>query len=111
MMRGMDETWQAYLVDMSTYSWFNIGYKYLLTIIDIFSKYAWAIPTKTKRGKDITDAMNSVLKKDRVPQKLHADKGKEFHNSELKGKITISLSPIFDRGFCMYKPKEIEIQE
>ena len=84
MVRGLDETWQADLVDMSAYARYNNGYKYLLTIIDIFSKYAWVVPTKTKSGKDVTDAMNSVLKKGRVPRKLHVDRGKEFYNSEFK---------------------------
>ena len=84
VVRGLDESWQADLMDMSTYAWYNNGYKYLLTIIDIFLKYAWVVPTKTKSGKDVTDAMNSVLKRGRVPRKLHVDQGKEFHNSELK---------------------------
>ena len=84
VMRGLDETWQADLVDMSAYARYNNGYKYLLTIIDIFSKYAWVIPTRTKSGKDVTDAMISVFKKGRVPRKLHVDRGKEFYNHEFK---------------------------
>ena len=84
VVRGLDETWQADLVDMSAYARYNKDYKYLLTIIDIFSKYAWAVPTKTKGSKDVTDAMYSVLKKGRVPRKLHVDQGKEFYNSEFK---------------------------
>ena len=84
VMRGLDETWQADLVDMSAYARYNNGYKYLLTIIDIFSKYAWVIPTRTKSGKDVADAMKTVLKKGRVPRKLHVDQGKEFYNHEFK---------------------------
>ncbi|XP_015120502.1 uncharacterized protein LOC107043479 [Diachasma alloeum] len=83
-VRGLDETWQADLVDMTAYSRENKGHKYLLTIIDIFSKYAWAVPTKTQNEKDVTDAMESILKQSRVPQKLHVDRGKEFYNSEFK---------------------------
>lgn len=84
IMRGIDETWQADLVDMTAYAQHNNGYKYLLTIIDIFSKYAWVVPTKSKSGKDVTNAINSVLKMGRVPQKLHVDQGKEFYNNEFK---------------------------
>ena len=84
MVRGLDETWLADLVDMSVYVRYNNGYKYLLTIIDIFSKYAWTVPTKTKSGKDMTDAMNSVFKEGRVPRKLHVDQGKESYNIEFK---------------------------
>ena len=69
-------------MDMSAYARYNNDYKYLLTIIYIFSKFAWAVPTKTNGGKDVTDAMNSVLKKGRVPRKLHVAQGKEFFNSE-----------------------------
>ncbi|XP_015124149.1 uncharacterized protein LOC107046139 [Diachasma alloeum] len=83
-MRGVDENWQADLVDMTAYSRENKGYKYLLTVIDIFSKYVWAVPTKTKYGKDVTNAMESVLKQGRIPKKLHVDRGKEFYNREFK---------------------------
>ena len=83
-IRGLDETWQADLVDMSDYAASNKGYKFLLTVIDIFSKYAWAVPLKTKKGKDVTDAMQSILKGGRTPKFLHVDRGKEFYNSEFK---------------------------
>ncbi|XP_015118905.1 uncharacterized protein LOC107042382 [Diachasma alloeum] len=83
-VRGVDETWQADLVDMSAYGRENGGYKYRLTVIDVFSKYAWAVPTKPKNGKDVSSAMASILEQGRVPQKLHVDRGKEFHNGEFK---------------------------
>lgn len=80
-IRNLDETWQADLVDMSAYAGNNNGYKYLLTVIDIFSKFAWAVPIKRKNAKDVTDAMESILRAGRVPKKLHVDRGKEFYNS------------------------------
>lgn len=84
-MRGLDETWQADLVDMSTYSNENKEYKFLLTVIDIFSKYAWGVPLKTKNGPDVTAAMKSILEQsNRHPKNLHADQGKEFYNKEFK---------------------------
>ena len=97
-MRELDETWQADPVDMSAYALYNNGYKYLLTSIDIFLIYAWAVPTKTKSGKDVTDALNGVLKKGREPRKLHVDHSKEFYNSELKAlmqRYDITLYPTF----------------
>ena len=69
-IRGLDETWRADLVDISDHASSNKGYKYLLTIIDIFSKYAWAVPLKSKNGKDVASAMQSVPKKGRVPKNL-----------------------------------------
>lgn len=83
-IRGLDETWQADLVDMTKYAHVNKGFKYLLTVIDIFSKYAWAIPTKSKSGPDVTSAMKLVLKEGRTPKKLHVDQGKEFYNKDFE---------------------------
>lgn len=83
-IRDLDETWQADLVDMSAYAKENEGHKYLLTVIDIFSKFAWAIPLKSKNGKDVTIAMESILKCTRVPINLHVDNGTEFYNSTFK---------------------------
>ena len=62
----------------------NKGYRYQLTIIDIFSKYAWAVPVKRKAGKDVAEAMKSVLVKGRVPKNLHTDRDKEFYNSDFQ---------------------------
>jgi hypothetical protein len=83
-IRGLDETWQADLVDMSAYSSINNGYKFLLTVIDIFSKFAWGVPIKSKRAGDVTIAMKSVLTQGRAPKHLHVDQGKEFYNSEFR---------------------------
>lgn len=83
-MRGIDETWQADSVEMIPYAKSNKGFKYMLTVIDIFSKYAWAVPTKSKNGKDISAAMKFILVQGRVPKNLHTDKGKEFYNSQFE---------------------------
>ena len=78
-----NEQWQADLVDLQKFSKNNDGYKYLLTIIDIFSKYAFVVPIKSKSGKNIKDAFELVFK-DRFPSKIQTDRGKEFVNSEFK---------------------------
>ena len=52
-MRDLDEKWQAVLVQMLSYASVNKGFKLLLTVIDHFSKYAFAIPIKSKSAKDI----------------------------------------------------------
>ena len=51
-----DEIWSADLVDMQTFSSFNEGFKYILTVIDVFSKYAWAVPIKDKSAATVTKA-------------------------------------------------------
>ena len=53
VIRGYDDLWQADLVEMRSYAKQNRGYHYILTIIDAFRKYAWAIPVKTKSGHDV----------------------------------------------------------
>lgn len=84
IMRGIDETWQADLVDMSAYSKENQGNTFLLTVIDTFSKFAWAVPLKTKNATDVTKAMKYILDQNRQPRNLQVDQGSEFYNKKLK---------------------------
>ena len=53
-------------------------------IIDVFSKYGWAIPLKTKTGPEVMKAFQSLWKTQKPPQKLWTDKGKEFYNKSMK---------------------------
>ena len=79
---GIDDTWQIDLVDMQKHAKLNKGFHYILTIIDVFSKFAWAIPIKRKTGNYTTLAFKSVLKKSkRCPQKIQLDKGADFLNT------------------------------
>ena len=55
----------------------NDGYKYLLLVIDIFSKYGWVIPLENKKGKTVAEALKTIFK-ERKPEKLWTDKGNEF---------------------------------
>ena len=69
---------------MQPYARENKGCRYLLTIIDVFSKYAWVVPIKSKSDIDVTTAMKNVLVQGRVPKNLQTDKGKQFYNSNFK---------------------------
>jgi len=81
----MDEQWQADLVDLSKLAKYNHGYKYLLVIIDVLSKYAWVRPLKSKYAKELKAALEDVFDKSkRQPQFIHTDKGTEFLNSAVK---------------------------
>lgn len=71
----IDEQWQADLVEMIPYSSENKGMKYILTVIDTFSKFAWAIPLKSKACAHVTTAFKSLLDKGRQPKNLQTDKG------------------------------------
>ena len=80
----IDEIWAADLVEMQQFSKWNKGYRYLLMIIDVFSKYGWIVPLKDKKGESVTKAFNEIFKEGRKPQYLWVDKGKEFYNKHLK---------------------------
>lgn len=85
IVKDINETLQADLVEMLPYAKINKNNKYLLTVIDIFSKYAWAIPVKNKTGKEIAAAMFQILKDlSSPPKNIHTDLGKEFYNVNFK---------------------------
>ena len=56
MVNGLNEIWSADLIDMREFSNENRDYNYLLNVIDIFSKYAWSIPLRTKTALEVTKA-------------------------------------------------------
>ena len=82
MVFGMDEQWVADLIEVQNIRKHNNGYRYLLTVIDVLSKYAWVEPVKSKSGSDVTAAFDTILKraKGRTPIQLPPDNGKEFYN-------------------------------
>ena len=80
---GVDHLWQCDLVDMSSLANHNDGFKYLLTCIDCFSRYAWVVPIKNKTSKAVTDAFATIIDI-RKPTYLQSDKGSEFLNSSFQ---------------------------
>ena len=80
-----DNTWGADLAIMQLLSRYNKGIRFLLYVIDIFSKYAWVVPLKDKKGVSIVTAFQSILKQsNRKPNKIWMDKGSEFCNATFK---------------------------
>ena len=74
---GIDEIWAADLVQK--YSKRNKGIKYLLMVIDVFSKYGWIKPLKDKKTESVSLAFDTLFKKSkRKPETLWTDKGSEF---------------------------------
>ena len=64
---------------------FNKEFRFLLCVIDIYSKYAWVIPLKDKKGITITNAFQKILdESNRKPNKIWVDKGSEFYNRSMK---------------------------
>ena len=76
---SIDQQWQTDLADLSSLQKHNRGYRYLLTCIDVLSKYAWAIPLKSKRGEEIVNAFKTIFKT-RKPKSIQSDSGTEFKN-------------------------------
>ena len=80
-----DNIWGADLADMQLLSKFKEGIKYLLCVIDLFSKYAFVVPLKDKKGISIVNAFQSILNKSkRKLNKIWVDKGSEFYNTSFK---------------------------
>ena len=73
-----DNIWGVDLADMQSLSKYNKGIKYLLCAIDLFSKYAWVVPLKDKRGITIVNAFQKVVSKGRKPNKIWVDQSGEF---------------------------------
>lgn len=103
-MYGIADTLQADLIEMQPFSKENQGNRYILIVIDIFSKVAYAEPLKDKTGESVSSAMNRIIQ--RVNQhnphhrirKLHTDEGKEFYNTAMKrllDKFNIQLYSTF----------------
>ena len=68
--KQVDGIWTADLVDMSSFSRSNKCFKYLLTVIDIFSKYGWVVPLITKTGKEVALAFRKLFLGNTAPSRL-----------------------------------------
>jgi transposase InsO family protein len=83
LVSKIDDVWQMDLVDMQAFKKDNNGYGYLLTCIDIFSKYAWAIPIRRKTSDEMGTAFNKIIE-NRKPIKVQSDRGSEFLNKSFQ---------------------------
>ena len=81
---GINELWQLDLMEMVPYAKANKGYKYILTCIDVFSRYGRAIPLKSKKGDEVASALESMLRDNEIPFYMQTDMGKEFYNSHVR---------------------------
>ena len=90
---------------MQLISMFNKGYIFLLCVIDIFSKYAWVIPLKDKKGAGIVDSFQKMVKRSHKckPNKIWIDKGSEFCYNFFKKWLKdkdIDMYSIHNEGKC-----------
>lgn len=78
------EQFQADLVDMSMFEKENTGFRWILTVIDVFSKRAFAIPVKRKDSKNMIEAFKTLERQTELPRKIQTDKGMEFRAKEVQ---------------------------
>jgi hypothetical protein len=78
-----NEMAQSDLIDMQKYAPDNNGFRYILTLIDVFSKKAFAIPIKGKTGRAVSEALKEIFTQ-YVPKNLQTDEGSEYKNKEVQ---------------------------
>ena len=88
--KQVGDIWTTDLVGMSAFSRSNKGYKYLLTVIDVVSKYGWVVPLKTKTGKEVAQAFRKLFLNGH-PSRLWTDKGTELYNQQLKAVLAVIM--------------------
>ena len=97
-----DNIWGVDLAGMQLLSKFNKGIKYLLCVIDLFSKYAFVVPLKDKKGVSIVNAFQGILNKSgRKPNKIWVDQGSKFYNHNFKKWLAnndISMYSTYNEG-------------
>ena len=84
LVNEIDDVWAADLVEMQEWKNVNKGYRYILNVIDCFSKFAWSVPLKDIKGETVLDSSKYIVKiSDRKPAYIWVDEGKELYNKDM----------------------------
>ena len=81
---GPNDLWQMDLMEMIPYASINKGFKYILTCIDVFSRFARALPLKSKDADNVSAAITKMLTEKVSPKNIQTDLGKEFYNRSVQ---------------------------
>ena len=103
----INEIFAADLVEMQKFAKLNRGYRYLLTCIDIFSKFVWVIPLKDKKGITIKNALEKIFKQ-RKPKFLWTDRGREFYNEQVQDLLNENNIKLYSTNNSEIKSSVIE---
>ena len=87
IVAGIDDQFDADLASLVYYADDNDGYKYLLVVIDIFSRYGWVEPLKDKTANEIVKAFDKILKEGRIPKRLRTDAAKDFTSERFQNYV------------------------
>jgi hypothetical protein len=84
--RYPNNIWSIDLADNNELAEYNDGYRYMINCVDVFSRYAWSVPSKSKSGEAVLNAFKEIVKENKgiYPNMLWADQGAEFENKEMK---------------------------
>lgn len=84
ILKGIADLFQADLMEFPDDVRHNRGCRYVLVVINCFSKHLWCVPLKNKTGELVTQAMEGILQNTLVPKNIQTDKGTEFYNATFK---------------------------
>ena len=84
VVEGIDDQFDIDLASLIYYADENDGYKYLLVVIDIFSRYGWVEPLKDKTAKEIVKAFDKIIQEGRIPKRLRSDAAKDFTSEQFQ---------------------------
>lgn len=88
VVKGIDDQYDADLIvfaDKTAWTQPNDGYRYVLVVIDIFTRYVWARALKNKEARTVRDAFDDIFDSSgRLPRRIRSDRGSEFTNAELR---------------------------
>ncbi|XP_041356614.1 uncharacterized protein LOC121373884 [Gigantopelta aegis] len=85
VVEGLDSHWQSDLMNMVSLAKYNDGVRYLMVIIDLFSRYLWVLPLKSKTGNDVVETLTEFWKlESRKPKLFQSDSGSEYKNHKVK---------------------------
>ena len=89
-VNNIDDVWEIVILDLTSLKKYN-NYRYLLRVIDVFSKYLHSVPLRTKTGKEVASALESIFRDPKYtkpirkrPVWVRTDKGKEFLNTQFQ---------------------------
>ena len=113
-MNSIDEILAADLIDMQAFSKDNNEIKYLLTVIDVFSKFVWIVPLKRLTEQKVANAFSRILK-ERRPSKMWVDKGRQFYNKDVQKLVELysteneEKSCVIERFNRTIKEKNVQV--
>ena len=109
-VRKPNEQWQIDLVDMTFMERYNSRIKYLLVVMDVYSRFVWVKKLRSKNSKDVSNKFNEIIRESGVPDTIHSDKGGEFSEIRKNVKNGIFGKIVKYRSSENYEMKSVMIE-